>query len=318
MEQSTIRQVVLRKLYDARMNGNWSMNLHQVCEEHGWEVTMFWKIVDRMGDDGIVKPVALGGEYAISFFGMHYAEENNIVDEQVKRLNNSIRMRVLEKLADAYEQFDAGNNEIHFEQMAKEFESDTQIVSTNLDWLEDFMYVKHMYSGYYRITNEGLKAVEEHRRHAGLLLEFKKVEEMLPQARGRAFQKLFARVCERDGWSQEEGVRTSNEEMDVMIHRGREYFMVECKWEKDPVDAPVVREFYGKLNKRIAVQGIIVSMAGFTSGAVKEAEDLLHDKVILFFGPSDVRILLEGMASFDDLLNSKYQKIVTRKVVVFE
>ena len=140
---------------------------------------------------------------------------------------------------------------------------------------------------------------------------------MSPQPRGRAFQKLFAKIIGRDGWSQEEGARTAHEEMDVIVHREREYYLVECKWEKDPMEAEVVRELYGKLSNRVGVQGIIVSMASFTQGAIKQAEDYANSRVILFFGPKNLHKMVYGQISFAALLTAKYQQLITRKKVEF-
>jgi len=60
--------------------------------------------------------------------------------------------------------------------------------------------------------------------------------------------------------------------MDVMIHKGRDFFGIECKWEKKPIQAGVIRELFGKLGNRIDVKGIIVSMSGFSKGAIVEVQ----------------------------------------------
>ncbi len=140
---------------------------------------------------------------------------------------------------------------------------------------------------------------------------------MSPQPRGRALQKLVAKVIEQHGWGQDESVRTSNEEMDVIVFREREYYLLECKWEKDRIEAAVIRELFGKLNNRIDVRGIVVSMSGFTEGAVKQVEDYISHRIILLFGGEDIRTLFYGQATFDDLLNAKYKELVTKRKVEF-
>ena len=141
---------------------------------------------------------------------------------------------------------------------------------------------------------------------------------MKPQPRGEAFQRLFAKVVEQNGWSQQESVRTPHEEMDVVIYRGREYYLAECKWERDPIQAPVVRELYGKLGNRAGMQGIVVSMSGFTKGAMKQVQDYKNDKIILLFGREDVYSLIYERASLDELLAEKSSMLVIRGMVVFK
>jgi hypothetical protein len=105
--------------------------------------------------------------------------------------------------------------------------------------------------------------------------------------------------------------------MDVIVYREREYYLVECKWEKVPVEAGVIREFYGKLGNRVDVRGIAVSMSGFAGGAVKQVRDYRNDRIILLFGPDDVRSMVYERVAFDELLNQKYRAFVTRGRVVF-
>jgi len=148
--------------------------------------------------------------------------------------------------------------------------------------------------------------------------EFEGISGMKPQPRGRAFQKLFARIAGQQGWSQQEGVRTSHEEMDVIIYREQECYLVECKWVRNPIQASVVRELRGKLGNRADVRGIIVSMSGFTNGAMDQVEDFAGDRAILLFGPQDVRSMVFEQVAFTELLNRKYTALVVRRRVVVD
>jgi restriction endonuclease Mrr len=138
---------------------------------------------------------------------------------------------------------------------------------------------------------------------------------MRPQQRGREFQKLFARIVGLSGWSYEEGVRTSHEEIDLIVHKNRDYYLIECKWEKEPIEGPVVRELYGKLGNRTDIRGVLVSMSGFTSGAVKQVQDFANANLILLFGQEDVNALISGKSSFEDFIGEKHHQLVTRRIV---
>jgi len=155
------------------------------------------------------------------------------------------------------------------------------------------------------------------RRQVAIAEEYERISILEPRPRGHEFQKLFASIAAHHGWSQDESVRTSNEEMDVIIHRGREYYLIECKWERDRVQARVIRELRGKLDNRTGVQGVVVSMSGFTSGAVQQVEDYVGSRVILLFGPEDVRSMVYESTALDDLLNKKYGALVSRKEALF-
>jgi hypothetical protein len=106
--------------------------------------------------------------------------------------------------------------------------------------------------------------------------------------------------------------------MDIIVYKEREYYLVECKWEKSPIEASIIRELYGKLGNRIGVLGMVVSMSGFAGGAIKQAEQYANEKVILFFGPQDIHSLVYETSSFEKLLNDKYQQLITRRKVIFD
>ena len=106
--------------------------------------------------------------------------------------------------------------------------------------------------------------------------------------------------------------------MDIVIHKDREYFLIECKWEKKPIEAAVVRELCGRLNNRIGVQGIITSMSGFTSGAVEQAESFASSRIILFFGKEDIESMIYQIEIFSTLLDEKYQKLMTNGKIVYK
>ncbi len=50
-------------------------------------------------------------------------------------------------------------------------------------------------------------------------------------------------------------------------------------------------------------------MSGFTRGTVTQIEKYASTRVILLFGPEDVRTLVYEQTSFDDLLNEKYREL---------
>lgn len=106
--------------------------------------------------------------------------------------------------------------------------------------------------------------------------------------------------------------------MDVVIHKKREFYLIECKWEKKPIESKVVNELFGKLSKRTLTNGILFSMSGFTLGADKNVESLTGTKAILLFGEKDLKKLIINPSSFEDLLNEKFTALISQRKVVFD
>ncbi|MCE9644370.1 MAG: restriction endonuclease [Chloroflexi bacterium] len=316
MNQENIEDIILERVYDSYFRGRNAVNLNSLCEEFGLDKTLFWNTVDYMSHQGLVKAYSMGGNYLIDFLGVLSAEEQNIGLEEIRKENQRLRTKVLDKLAKVYEE--SGRlADAYIESMSQEFGVDIYALANNLQILEDLSYIESVSNGSYRITFNGLDSVKEWRERVGFAGEYEQISNLKPQPRGRAIQKLLAKVIEKQGWLQEEGARTSHEEMDIVIHKEREYFLVECKWEKESIEASIVRELHGKLSNRIGVQGIIISMSGFTSGAVEQAENFASSRIILFFGKEDVEKMIFQQATFDVLLDEKYQQLITRRKIIY-
>lgn len=317
MSQKDAESTILRKSYQAYFRDWSAVNLHAIRDELDMAETPFWNTVDDMTHQGFVSAHTMGGNYIIRPKGIIHAEELGIAPQKLVRENQHIRTMVLDKLATVRDEKGA-YADARIESMAEEFGVDKRLLAYNLEVMCDLGYVEPVAMGSYSITHSGIDAVAEWKQRTGFAEEFEYIGSLQPQPRGRALQELLARVIAGSGWSQDEGARTSHEEMDVVIHKEREYFLIECKWEKEPVQAGVVRELYGKLGNRIGVQGIVVSMSGFTSGAVTQAEDYASERVILFFGPEDVHQLIFEQAAFDDLLNEKYGQLITYRKTIYD
>jgi hypothetical protein len=143
-----------------------------------------------------------------------------------------------------------------------------------------------------------------------------RISELSPQTRGREFQKLFAKVLEHQGW-QQKNVRTSNEEIDIIVYREGQFYLIECEWIKKPVQPKLIYEINGKLSNRPGVQGVAVSMSGFTEGSVKKVLEYTSSQIILLFGPKDAESLIYQTAAFEVLVEKKYKGLVTKKEVIY-
>ena len=158
-------------------------------------------------------------------------------------------MLILEALAQVYDKKGA-QYIISNDQICRETGLEENVSIDSLHLLIDIHCVEASGNACFKITYRGLDFVKDYRKRRELSDEFERVSEMMPQPRGRALQKLLAKIIEQHGRSQDEGIRTTHEEMDVIVYKDREYYLLESKWEKNPIEADVVRELYWKLGNR--------------------------------------------------------------------
>jgi hypothetical protein len=276
-----IRSRVLLVLYNQYFLSTEIYDLNSLLAEEAWDARRFENVVDRMENEGLIKPMMMGGlYYELNVQGILEAEESGIAPQELKEANEKARIQMLLALAKVYDEQGSlqgvANSELYGQTGLEHVQA-----TANLCVLEDLYLAEAFGNAFTKIASRGLNAVDEYKKHRSIADEFERLSELNPQPRGRALQKLIARLVEKSGWGQDEGIKTSNEEMDVIVFRDREYYLLESKWEKDPIEAEVVRELYGKLGNRIDVRGMVASMSGFSSGAVGQVEQYIGLRIIL-------------------------------------
>ena len=83
------------------------------------------------------------------------------------------------------------------------------------------------------------------------------------------FEKLVAEAFQRDGYSVvENGGGGPDQGVDLVLRKGNEKFLVQCKqWKAYKVGVDVVRELYGVMAARGATGGFVVTSGTFSSDA---------------------------------------------------
>ncbi len=315
MSQTDIENAILRKLYAVYFRTTEDVSLFQLSEEEKWDNGQFLKAIDHLKCYGFIESVTLSG-HSITTAGIVHAQEQGIAPNELVTQNLHAQEVILEYLAQAYDE-SGPSRRVGFDDLLTKSNLSSDVFHRNLQALFDFGLAEPVGRMMARVTSYGLEVISDIRKRKGIGEAFEHIEQLNPQQRGRELQRLFARVVEQHGWLQEESVKTSHEEMDVIVYRGREYFLVECKWEKQPIEAGVIRELHGKLSNRVDVRGIVVSMSGFTKGAVEQVESYSASRIVLLFGPEDVRAMVDGSITFDELLDGKYKELVTRRKARF-
>lgn len=316
MDLSAVRSVILRVLYETYFRDDSPVDIDEIRKQLNINATILEEVTNKLESENLIRVRTAGPSYSITAQGILVAEEKGIAPRELITQNEHIRSTILDELVRIYDE-NRWYSDSHFEMLAKATGFDVYAVVFNLKCLHDLGYVKPVTYASYAPTEYGDEIVRDRRRRKELLSELARIETSIPQQRGRDFEKLFAKIMELSGWLCEEGVSTSHEEIDIFCHKNREYYLIECKWEKDAIEASVVRELFGKLGNRSEIRGILVSMSGFTAGAAEQVKDYANANLVFLFGHDDVNDLLLGKSLFDNLLDEKHHQLVTRRKVVY-
>ena len=316
MEKIEIENAILKYFYNC-----WELGSH--CTIHSIFKKLNQvneKVIERIGDElenlGLIEGLKRTPFGKLTAKGIIETENRGIIPiEKVKR-NGDIRYSILEFAFNVYET----NN---YDELVTDHDviSNYEISSSefycNLDFLEELGMIYSDSINLFHINIIGIEQFKEWQKQKSFVDTFDKISQVSPQQRGREFQKLLSYILEYNGWQQEESVKTSYEEIDVIVHKNREFHLIECKWEKVPIEAKEINNLFGKLSKRANTNGIIVSMSGFTSGAVQAVQDSANQKLIILFGQEDFKEILYNRKSFEELLDKKYKELVMRRKAVW-
>jgi len=88
--------------------------------------------------------------------------------------------------------------------------------------------------------------------------------------------------------------------------------LIECRWEKKPLEVEVVSILRRKLAKRpSSVVGLYVSMSGFTQGAKEDVRDA-RDRTVFLVERDNVHALAEGTLTFQEFWDAKMRALITQ------
>lgn len=132
-----------------------------------------------------------------------------------------------------------------------------------------------------------------------------------PQTRGRKFEAVMERLLIAHGCTVERGELGESEQVDLFMV-DPQYALIECRWEKAPLESEVIYALMGKLRKRPpAVAGVYVSMSGFTAGAEISARDE-RDRTVILLGGADVLDLVSGSVKFRAFWQARMRDLIVR------
>jgi hypothetical protein len=318
---SQIRDELLRRLYVAYFTTEDALMVREVQQQRGWDEAVFWRALDDISAEHLATQLDSGPRFEIQPAGILRVERLKLVPSELASANNRVRPLILAKYAEAYEA-QGWQGEWHHREVisavATESGQDPVLVYANHEFLFELRELQHPRSlGYFKITKLGLATVREWRRRSQLRTRFEELQNWTasPQERGRQFQKLFGQLASDAGWRVDESVLGPGEEIDLALNRDDAFYLLESRWKKEgePVSAKEIRDFEGKLRKRSGVQGVFVSMSGYTVDATDEVERVTGDTPIILLGPGDVADLFSGALGFNDTLTEKKRSLVLHR-----
>lgn len=306
------------ELYSAYFSGG-TLSINSFAREKGLDGLELRKLVASLEVEGIL--TTEGSGVSLTALGVVHCEENGIGADKRGEYND-LRYRIVKFLEAEYNEHGPGGGS-HLDPIAKDLGVDRAKIYRQVRLLDDLGLVDGPGSGFLRLTQGGVAQAQSWIAQKGRNEELDRIAGLDSASRGREFQKTFANALEEAGWGAVKGLRShslrsSTEEIDIFVSRGREYYLVECEWLEDPVEADVVRELYGKIKNRAGVQGVLASMSSFTQGASEAVEGYAKDRLILLFGETDVRSIIDQPANFESLLENKIGALVIPGEVLFE
>jgi hypothetical protein len=204
-----------------------------------------------------------------------------------------------------------------------------QDFSNNAGMLEYRDYIERQRPVYiWRITEKGRDTVKDLRKKRKRLAEFEKLKtgkDVSPQVRGHEIEDLLTEVIADEGWKVKTGERPQGMEYDIVFSKDHEYFLVSCKWEKEPAQGEVVQLLITRAHDAGYYAGVFISMLGYTDNCIVLTKERKTNQKVLLFGPKDVESLFSNAEEifsekrwFTNLLDEKIQKLIHQNIILVD
>jgi hypothetical protein len=155
--------------------------------------------------------------------------------------------------------------------------------------LKEYWRALHAYDKHRSAADEAARAAEEAARKAAHDAEMRK-RSYWAFLDGYAFERATAEVMQKHQFAAMVTPGSGDGGVDIQVTRNGLKGVVQCKAQSACVGPHVVRDLYGVIHHCGASFGIIVSMGGFTRGAIEFA----RDKPIFFLDTDDLIAMQEG------------------------
>jgi hypothetical protein len=109
-------------------------------------------------------------------------------------------------------------------------------------------------------------------------------------------------VLQAERLSPEHRITVPGEEMDLAFVLDGQHYLVECKWERQPLGLPPIQLFAGKVRRKAeGTFGVVVSMSGFV-GDINEKASCGERLNCIGVTYQHVMAILEGRATWSETI----------------
>ena len=280
-------------------------------------------------EQGLVSHIA-GGAFEISGAGVTHCQDAGLVPSPTAQRHREAMLVMLEVAAlDSAEKRRVGlRGAVHVgvTEGTQEIMDAHNLTKNERDAairvLESLGYVKEIAQFWHlELTWDGYEYYRRHKEteeRSRRLSELKSDPTIRPQAKGHLFEDLFADILTAEGFEPEKRVQTPGQEHDIIFFRELVCYIVQCKWERSRTSPADVGALMHRVTSRADARGVFVSMKGFTKNAVGEAITMLSERVMLLYGPGDVMAMLEGQATFSEMMKAKHREATLNRRMLID
>lgn len=135
--------------------------------------------------------------------------------------------------------------------------------------------------------------------------EFSEITQMAnAQSRGYAFEKFLTKLFHTFDVTARGSYKINGEQIDGAFTLDNMDYLLEAKWQSEPIDSPDVTVFSDKVdNKLDNTLGLLVSMNGFTERAISNNHK--HRPNVLLLDGGDLAAVLERAIDLPELISKK-------------
>lgn len=305
--------LLIKELYDFRYHNSGEADLNVLISRNNWVKSRIFMIINHLEKLKWIRCWNSIGKYTLTGVGAVQSIHYNLICSDYAKTQESQRFELFKFLASQY-QITTRHSFCEKKELALRLNKSIDDLNVFIADLSDLGYLN---ISKLRLTEEGYQQFNYENKWRKVINEFNIIKKSSPQKRGVEFEKVFSKVLCLNSWDVEHSVKSLNEENDLIILKHRENYIIELKWINKPVQAHFIRNLVVKLSNRKGMDGIFISMSGFTSGAILQVKEQSNNQLIYLFGPKDIEEIFNKSKTFDELLFEKHKYLQLKKEIIW-
>lgn len=314
-----VEREMLEELYEGHFRDNLrGVKLFEWCAAKGLDEEAARALYRKLSDElGLVESKTIGLVPGITLEGIAYVEAQGWCHKVAQR-QDELR-KVLLRAGLRHRRAEGRHSWLAWGQTLRESGFGEEEYNR---WLEQ-KYLVERTAGVYRLTDIGVHIAERLEFQESIESRWETMKAVTDvqgvKKRGHELEDLLGVVAEAEGLAVDTQVRSNGEENDLVISADFHHFLVSCKWEKGPAKAEYLDILRARIMKRtVQTNGVLVSVGGFSSELVKEAESNTSIGLVVLVGRGDLERLFQGELRLRDLLLERHTALARYRRTIFE